>query len=103
MWQLATSLLGAEPWDYGGYGGFYLVALGLSAVFGWIYPKRPWRWGLILILAQFPVMVFHVFFINGMANDGLVIVGLATMLAQTLPAIIVALAVSHFKQLRQQK
>lgn len=91
-WHLATIVLGAEPWDSDGYVGFYLGALVLCAGFGWVYAERSWRWGIILIFAQLPVMVVHV------VPDGLVLVGLAYLSVQTLPAITVALAASHVRR-----
>lgn len=101
FWFLATAFIGVEPWDSTGYVGFYLGVLGLSAICGWIYPKRPWRWGLILIFMQLPVMVAHSVF-NGL-EDGLALVGLAYLTVQTLPAMIIAIAASHLKQSRRQK
>jgi hypothetical protein len=79
LWQLATILLGAEPWDSGGYAGFYLAALGLCALFGWLYTERPWRWGFILIFAQLPVMLVQV------EPDELLLAGVVYLSLLTLP------------------
>ncbi len=97
MWQLATIVLGAEPWDSSGYAGFYLGAIGLCALFGWLYTDRSWRWGVILIFAQLPVMLVHT------KPDGLLLVGIAYLSALTLPAIMVAIAASRVKQLQRRK
>jgi hypothetical protein len=97
LWQLATIVLGAEPWDSNGYVGFYLGALGLCGLFGWLYTERPWRWGLLLIFAQLPVMLVQV------EPDGLALAGVAYLSLLTLPAIMVALAASHVKQLYRQE
>jgi hypothetical protein len=97
LWQLATIVLGAEPWDSSGYAGFYLGAIGLCALFGWLYPDRSWRWGCILIFAQLPVMLVHA------KPDGLLLVGLGYLSALTLPAIIVAIAASRVKQSQRRR
>ncbi len=89
LWQLATVALGAEPWDDSGYTGFYLMSLGLSALFGYFYPEKPWRWGLILTFAQLPIMLIHA------EPSRLLLVGLLFLVALALPAVIMASAASH--------
>jgi hypothetical protein len=98
LWQLATSVLGTpEPWDSPDYLAFYLAALGLCGVFGFLFPDRPWRWGFIVIFAQLPVMIFH------SAGFGpLLVVGLAVLAVQALPAIIAATAASSVRQRRRR-
>lgn len=103
LWVLATIVLGGEPWDYDGYIGFYLGALSLCALFGWLFEVRAWRWGLVLVLTQAPVLLL----LNSSGardlQDGLVLVGLAYLAAQTLPAIFVAWAASRAKQRAQAR
>ena len=47
-----------EPWD----SEFFLwvsypLALAISAALGFAFPDLAWRWGLIIIFAQLPVMI----------------------------------------------
>jgi hypothetical protein len=97
LWQFANAVLGTrEPWDSPAYLGFYLGALGLSAGFGALYNERPWRWGLIVIFAQLPVMMLH------KAVDPLLLVGFAFLAVSALPAIIAASLGSYFGKLRRR-
>lgn len=60
FWEWANVALGRqEPWDSPDYFSFYLTALGLCGALGYLFPERPWRWGLIIVFAQLPVMIFH--------------------------------------------
>jgi hypothetical protein len=65
--------------------------------FGGLYTERSWRWGFILIFAQLPVMLIHA------EPHGLVLAGIAYLSLLTVAAIIVAVAVSHAKQLSRQE
>lgn len=57
FWKLANVVQGtSEPWDSPHYLGFYFAALGLSAAFGFLFNERSWRWGIIVVFAQFPIM-----------------------------------------------
>jgi hypothetical protein len=103
LWALAATVLGGEPWDSRGYVGFYLGALGLCALFGWLFEVRAWRWGLVLVLTQAPVSLLLSLSGARDLQDGLVLVGLAYLAAQTLPAIFVAWAASRAKQRVQAK
>lgn len=93
FWQWATSVLGLpEAWDSPDYPKFYLGSLGLCAAFGYLAPARPWRWGLIIIFAQLPVMALH----TGRIGP-LVVVGMALLSLQALPAILLATAASRLR------
>ena len=58
LWALATIALGGrEPWDSNVYWTIaYPAALVLSGGLGALFPARPWRWPLVLMIAQLPVM-----------------------------------------------
>lgn len=93
FWQWATFFLGTpEPWDAPDYPIFYLGSLGFCAAFGYLLPSRPWRWGLIIIFTQLPVMVLH----TGRVGP-LMVVGMAILALQVLPAMLVAAAASRLR------
>jgi len=93
FWQLATLFLGTqEPWDSSVYPAFYLASIGLCAAFGYMLPSRSWRWGLIIIIAQLPVMVLQ----TGRV-DPLMGAGLGLLALQAIPGALVAFAASHFR------
>jgi len=55
----ATMILagGREPWDTGLYWtAAYPLAVTVSAVLGYLSPRKPWRWAVILMLMQLLVM-----------------------------------------------
>jgi hypothetical protein len=58
LWTLATIALGGrEPWDSNVYWTMaYPAALILCGGLGALFPARPWRWPLVLMGAQLPVM-----------------------------------------------
>jgi hypothetical protein len=93
FWQLATMVLGVqEPWDSPEYPAFYIASHGLCGVFGYLWPSRPWRWALLVIFAQLPVMVLQAGRVDPLLSAGL---GLLTL--QALPAILVAIVASRFR------
>lgn len=93
FWQSATWLLGTqEPWDSPLYPAVFLASLGLCGAFGYMWPSRSWRWGLIIILAQLPVMVLHTGHIGPMMG-----VGLGLLALQAIPATLVAVAASRLR------
>lgn len=56
----ATAQLGhsREPWDNALYWqAAYPLAILLSAALGFSFPKRPWRWALVLMFSQVLVMI----------------------------------------------
>jgi uncharacterized membrane protein YhaH (DUF805 family) len=58
LWTVATVTEGnREPWDGENYFSLWLpTAFLLSAVLGFLFPERPWRWPLALMLMQMPIM-----------------------------------------------
>ncbi|HET7084386.1 MAG TPA: hypothetical protein VFI23_06425 [Rhizomicrobium sp.] len=47
-----------EPWDAGFYWTLsYPVAVLGSGLLGYLFPERPWRWAVILMLMQMMVMI----------------------------------------------
>jgi len=57
-WSLASFAIGGgEPWDAGAYWTlWYPGALLLAAILGLVLPRRSWAWGLVVMLAQLPVV-----------------------------------------------
>lgn len=83
----ATAYLGGrrEPWDSGTYWSTsYPVALLISGCLGFAFPERTWRWAMILIFAQLPVML-----VAG-SGLGLLPLGLILLAFLSLPAILMA-------------
>lgn len=95
FWGLANIASGTEePWDSPDYLNFYLGALGLCAAFGYLFDAHPWRWAVIIIFAQWPIMAFT-------AGLGpLMIVGLGFLTLQLLPAIFASLVTSNLRKLQ---
>jgi hypothetical protein len=86
LWA-ATAVLGgrAEPWDVGFYWTVsYPLALIGAAVLGYAFPSRSWRWALVLVCSQLPVMMA-----SG-SGLGLLPLGLVLLAILSLPAIAVA-------------
>lgn len=59
LWLAASLISGRrEAWDAGLYwSAAYPAAIVLSAVLGFRYPARPWRWPMVLFLGQFVGML----------------------------------------------
>lgn len=54
---VAVSSGRAEPWDAPQFWTLaYPAALGVCAVFGFVWPQRPWRWALIVFAMLLAVM-----------------------------------------------
>jgi hypothetical protein len=86
LWT-ATALLGgrAEPWDTGLYWTVsYPLALVLAAGLGYLFPRRPWLWALLLIYSQLLVMM-----VSG-SGLGLLPLGLVLLFVLSLPALLLA-------------
>lgn len=84
LWTIA-SLVEArpEPWDSSSYWAIYLpVAFLYCGVLGWLFPDRPWRWALGVVLAQFPVMLAFTGEVGSMF-----VAGIFVLLVEVLPAI----------------
>ena len=98
FWQAVTVILGAsEPWDSPDYLAWYVASLGLSAFFGYAFDRHAWRWGVIIVFAQLPVLLFH----SGAGN--LLLAGLVYLSVLALPAAIVAVGAASLKKLRQRE
>ena len=54
LWTATTTLTGRrEAWDAGGYwGATYPLSIAVAAVVGFLAPRRAWRWGLVVMVAQ---------------------------------------------------
>jgi hypothetical protein len=87
IWIACAGMAGRrEAWDAGLYWScFYPGAIVLSAVFGYLWPERPWRWPLILFVAQFVAMCIR----NGEVGN-LWPLGVALFALLSLPGIVAA-------------
>jgi hypothetical protein len=59
LWAITATVTGKrEPWDTDIYWtvSYPLAVIG-SAVLGFLFPERPWRWAAMLMLMQFVVMI----------------------------------------------
>jgi hypothetical protein len=87
LW-LAASLLshGREPWDTPDYWLIYLpAAYVLCAILGYAFPRRTWRWPMIVMLAQLPVMLV----VTG-GGLGLLPLGIILLLILSVPGMAAA-------------
>ena len=87
LWSFATLALGdREPWDSSDYWMiWYPSALALSALLGLIFPTAAWRWPVVLMLMQMPVMMF----ITG-GGASLLPLGLMLLLVLAVPGMLLA-------------
>lgn len=85
-WGLASWRIGGgEPWDAGTYWTvWYPGALLLSLALGFALPARAWLWGLLVVLAQMPVVAV----VTGV--EPLILAGLLYALVLAVPAAAVA-------------
>ncbi|MGH8508883.1 MAG: hypothetical protein ACREVH_09220 [Gammaproteobacteria bacterium] len=86
LW-LTTSAIGgrAEPWDTSIYWTVaYPVAIVLAGLLGYVFPRRPWRWAVVVIFMQAAVML-----IAG-SGFGLLPLGLILLTVLSLPAVALA-------------
>lgn len=82
---VAIQTRGGEPWDAGSFWSVvYPLALLTSAALGFVFPARAWLWGLVIMLAQVPVVVV-------MSSVGpLLLAGLAYAAVLSVPAMMVS-------------
>jgi hypothetical protein len=92
LWYVASINIKGEAWDADGYFAYYLGALCLSAIFGYVYPRRSWLWGLILVSAQL------VFIVLEAGISGLIVAGIFYSLLLTAPAIVLASIAAHLRR-----
>lgn len=86
LWGMTSHLSGRnEPWDSGAYwSASYPLALLLSGCLGFAFPERTWRWAVLLIFTQLPIMLV------GGSGLGLLPLGLILLGFLSLPAIFLA-------------
>jgi hypothetical protein len=82
LWLVATLLShGREPWDTPDYWMIYLpAAYVLCAILGYAFPRRTWRWPMIVMLAQLPIMLI----VTG-SGFGLLPLGIILLLILSVP------------------
>jgi hypothetical protein len=87
FWSMAVVASGRrEPWDSDAYWTLYLpLAVLLAFAFGMLFPDRAWRWALVVIFMQLPVML------AGGSGMGLLPLGIVLLLILSLPAILAAM------------
>ncbi|HET7848292.1 MAG TPA: hypothetical protein VFL51_04435 [Pseudolabrys sp.] len=93
LWT-TTALLGgrAEPWDTGLYWTIsYPLALIGAAALGYIFPRRPWRWALVLVYSQVLILMA-----SG-SGFGLLPLGLILLAILYLPAFALAKFGAHVR------
>ncbi|MET0328371.1 MAG: hypothetical protein ABW163_06340 [Luteimonas sp.] len=97
-WSLASAFIGGgEPWDAGAYWTlWYPGALVLSAALGLVFPARAWIWGLLVLLAQVPVVAF----VSGIGP--LMLAGLLYALLLAIPALAVSWAAGRLRLRRRR-
>ena len=85
LWSYANWVQGTqEPWDGPDYWTTFLpLAVGLSFVVGFIFPEKPWRWPLAIMLAQVPVML-----IATNQSPTFLVLGLGLLVAFSLPGML---------------
>jgi hypothetical protein len=77
LWGVASfGMHTAEPWDSPNFWTAYLMAVGMSAIWGFVFPRRAWVWGLTVMYAQMPVMWFNEGEIGSLWVLGLVLTGI---------------------------
>lgn len=91
LWTLTAAIGGrAEPWDTSSYWTIaYPLSIALSAVLGYAFPHRAWRWALVLTFMQVVVMVL------GGAGLGLLPLGLVLLFVLSFPAVAAAVAAAR--------
>jgi hypothetical protein len=81
-----------EPWDSPRYLSTYLLALAGCAATAVVRPERAWRWGIIVIFAQLPVLLAH------SGAGPLLAAGVLFLVGQSLPAVALSLAVGALRK-----
>lgn len=98
FWEVTNLAFGTqEPWDAPSYWAAYLIGLGISATFGYIFEEHPSLWAFIFIFAQLPVMMVQ------SGNGPLFVLGLIYLMFLSVPAILIATATSRIKLWRLAK
>jgi peptidoglycan/LPS O-acetylase OafA/YrhL len=94
LWLLTSLISGqAEAWDAPMYWSVtYPVAILLAGVLGYRAPRRAWRWGLVVMLVQAPVLL-----LTSGGSMNLLPLGLALFAVLALPAIAVAMGAAALR------
>ena len=89
IWGVASLAMGGgEPWDKMEYWTLWLPLAGVAClVLGAVFPERPWRWPIAVMLAQLPVMMIGGGEIGSMAPMGAVLL-LLLAVPLMLPAVL---------------
>ena len=87
LWFATAMLTGKrEPWDATAYWALvYPLAIATCGLLGYLYPERPWRWAIVLFLAQFIAMCVR----NGELGN-LWPLGMALFVVLALPGVVAA-------------
>ena len=95
LWTAASLASGRrEAWDASAYWALaYPAALIASALLGYFFPVRAWRWPLVLFAGQFVAMIVRNGEVGGLAPLGVVMFGVLA-----LPAIVAARIAARFAQ-----
>ena len=96
LWTITAAVTGKrEPWDAGTYWTVsYPIAVIGSAVLGFLFPERAWRWAVTLMLMQLVVMA-------AMGSDfGLLPLGLIVLALLAAPATLAGVLAAKLRTLR---
>ena len=94
LWTITASMTGKrEPWDANAYWTVsYPLAVTGSAVLGFLFPQRAWRWAVTLMLMQLVVMV-------AMGSDlGLLPLGLIVLAVLAAPAALAGVLAARLRR-----
>jgi hypothetical protein len=81
LWFAASMISGRrEAWDAGIYWVvFYPIAILGCGVLGYLFPERPWRWALVLFLAQFVAMGIRNGEVGNLSPIGLIVFAILSL------------------------
>lgn len=92
LWEVASFGLGrAEPWDAPGFWYAYLAAIGLAALWGYVFPAGARAWGFVLMFTLMPVM-----WLNSGEVGSMWLLGLILLAIMALPAAGAAMLASRY-------
>ena len=93
LWFVTSLVTGRrEPWDASAYWAVtYPLAIVTCTLLGYLYPERPWRWAMVLFLAQFIAMCVR----NGELGN-LWPLGVVLFLVLALPGVVAAKVAARF-------
>ena len=93
LWFATSMLTGRrEPWDASAYWAIaYPLAIATCGLLGYLYSERPWRWAMVLFLAQFVAMCVR----NGELGN-LWPLGMGLFVVLALPGVVAAKVAARF-------